>query len=85
MGKTKASRKRCIEDILTGITETQAGRWWAQYYNDPSIHRDNSGYEGAEVLYICKGKVLNNRSEVYVDGHCETASKVIKGPNDRMF
>ena len=66
-----------------GLTDTQASRWWAQFYNDPSILRDNSGYEGAEVLYICKGKVLNNRSEVYVDGHCETASKVIKAPTDK--
>ena len=52
-------------------------------HDDPSVMRDNSGYEGAEVLYNCKGKVLTNRSELYIDGRCETASKVIKNPKEK--
>ena len=54
-----------------------------QCHDDPSIMRDNSWYEGAEVLYICKGKVLADRSELYIDGRCETASKVIKNPKEK--
>ena len=66
-----------------GLTESQATTWWMQCHEDPSIMRDNSGYEGAEVLYICKGKVLTNRSELYIDGACETSSKVIKNPKEK--
>ena len=56
-----------------GFTETQSSVWWLQFHDDPSIIRDNSGLEGAEVLYIGKWKNLTNRTEVYIDGKCEAA------------
>jgi hypothetical protein len=79
---TKAAFLRWAID-KQGLTESQATTWWMQCHEDPSILRDNTGYEGAEVLYICKGKVLTNRSELYIDGACETASKAIKNPKER--
>ena len=79
---TKAAFLRWAID-KQGLTESQATAWWMQCHEDPSILRDNTGYEGAEVLYICKGKVLTNRSELYIDGACETGSKMIKNPKDK--
>ena len=66
-----------------GLTESQASAWWQQFYDDPNVARDNSGYGGAECIYICKGKALTNRTEVYVDGRCETQSKLIKNPQEK--
>ena len=66
-----------------GFDRNSGPTWWMQCHDDPIILRDNSGYEGAEVLYICKGKVLTNRSEPYIEGRCETASRVIKNPKEK--
>ena len=66
-----------------GLTDSRAATWWQEYYDDPGTQMDNSGYQGAEVLYSCKGKRLTKRSGIYIDGHTEESGWVIKNAKEK--